>query len=129
MLKRTRGATSLSQAPAPDKSGGGSKRIKSAPNGKFSAADILGVAWNKSDCAPQLSLSRDALTVTGEKGYRMVRANACVQEGHYYFEVEILPPVAAGPSSSSSSSPPDAGGAHVRLGWAAGTGNLQGPVG
>lgn len=75
-----------------------------------------GVVWNKNDCAPQLNVGKDGLSVSGEKGYRMVRANAGVRAGHYYFEIEVLPPPSGTPG-------------HVRVGWAAITGELQAPVG
>lgn len=71
-----------------------------------------GVVWNKLDCAPQLYLSKDALTAWGEKGFRMVRANVGVREGCWYYECEILPSQG-----------------HVRLGWGAITGELEAPVG
>lgn len=47
----------------------------------------------------------------------MVRANVGVREGHWYFEIEILPPPIGGSDG------------HVRVGWAAITGELQAPVG
>lgn len=72
----------------------------------------VGVVWNKADCAAQLNLSKDGLTASGEKGFRMVRANVGVREGCWYYECEILPSEG-----------------HVRLGWAAITGELEAPVG
>ena len=77
---------------------------------------VQGVVWNRHDCAPQLTISKDGASVSGEKGYRMARATVGVRKGHYYFECEILSP------------PPGAEG-HVRIGWAAITGELQAPVG
>jgi len=102
---RKRGARGVTTAPPPPKAAK-----------KNSAPEIVGVAWNSKDCAPQLNLSRDSLSVTGEKGYRMVRANSGVREGHWYFELEVLPPTSVEP-------------AHVRVGWAAATADIQGPVG
>ena len=93
---------------------------RSRPSGKAEKSSVNkglpGVVWNKNDCAPQLNISKDGMTVSGEKGYRMVRANAGVREGHFYYECEILPPS-------------DGCEGHVRLGWAAITGELQAPVG
>jgi hypothetical protein len=97
--------------------GASSKQVnaKTAKKGhpiKPPVKELVGVVWNKSDCAPQLTLSKDGLTVSGEKGYRMVRANVGVREGYWYYECEVLP-----------------GDGHVRLGWAAITGELDAPVG
>lgn len=39
--------------------------------------------------APQLKISDDRLTVTGEKGYSMVRASHGVRKGSWYFEVTV----------------------------------------
>jgi Set1/Ash2 histone methyltransferase complex subunit ASH2 len=45
------------------------------------------------DCAPQLSLESDKLTVKGAfRGYRMVRGSHGVSSGNWYFEVMILNP-------------------------------------
>ena len=52
--------------------------------------------------APQLKISDDRLTVTGEKGYSMVRASHGVRKGAWYFEVSI------------DEMPPDTA---ARLGW------------
>ena len=52
--------------------------------------------------APQLKISDDRLTVTGEKGYSMVRASHGVRKGSWYFEVSI------------DEMPPDTA---ARLGW------------
>lgn len=47
--------------------------------------------------APQLKISDDRLTVTGEKGYSMVRASHGVRKGSWYFEVSVdeMPPETA----------------------------------
>lgn len=47
--------------------------------------------------APQLKISDDRLTVTGEKGYSMVRASHGVRKGAWYFEVSVddMPPETA----------------------------------
>jgi len=52
--------------------------------------------------APQLKISDDRLTVTGEKGYSMVRASHGVRKGSWYFEVTV------------DEMPPDTA---ARLGW------------
>ncbi|KAE8285465.1 Set1/Ash2 histone methyltransferase complex subunit ASH2 ASH2-like protein [Larimichthys crocea] len=41
------------------------------------------------DRAPQLKISDDRLTVTGEKGYSMVRASHGIRKGSWYFEVSV----------------------------------------
>ncbi|CAL9682418.1 unnamed protein product [Knipowitschia caucasica] len=66
------------------------------------------------DRAPQLKISDDRLTVTGEKGYSMVRASHGVRKGSWFFEitVEEMPPETA-----------------ARLGWSQPLGNLQAPLG
>ncbi|XP_075542537.1 set1/Ash2 histone methyltransferase complex subunit ash2 isoform X2 [Dermacentor variabilis] len=66
------------------------------------------------DRAPQLKLSDDRLSVTGEKGYCMVRATHGVEEGAWYFEatIEDMPENCA-----------------TRIGWSQELGNLQAPLG
>lgn len=59
-------------------------------------------------------MSEDRLSVTGEKGYSMVRASHAVKKGGWYYEVTIV-------------DMPD--GAATRLGWAQKLGNLQAPLG
>ncbi|KAM9456512.1 set1/Ash2 histone methyltransferase complex subunit ASH2 isoform 2-T2 [Clarias gariepinus] len=66
------------------------------------------------DRAPQLKISDDRLTVTGEKGYSMVRASHGVRKGSWYFEVTI------------DDMPTDTA---ARLGWSQPLGNLQAPLG
>ncbi|KAM4720388.1 set1/Ash2 histone methyltransferase complex subunit ASH2 isoform 2-T2 [Anableps anableps] len=66
------------------------------------------------DRAPQLKISDDRLTVTGEKGYSMVRASHGVRKGAWYFEVTV------------DDMPPDTA---ARLGWSQPLGNLQAPLG
>ena len=39
--------------------------------------------------APQLKVSDDRLTVTGEKGYSMIRAPNGINNGSWYYEVTI----------------------------------------
>lgn len=66
------------------------------------------------DRAPQLKISDDRLSVTGEKGYSMIRATHGVCRGSWYFEVKIdeMPDVTA-----------------TRIGWSQQLGNLQAPCG
>ena len=66
------------------------------------------------DRAPQLRVNDDRLTVTGEKGYSMIRATHGVTRGNWYFEVSIR------------EMPPDSA---VRLGWSQSLGTLQAPCG
>ncbi|XP_035824098.1 set1/Ash2 histone methyltransferase complex subunit ASH2 isoform X2 [Aplysia californica] len=66
------------------------------------------------DRAPQLKVSDDRLTVTGEKGYSMIRASHGVNYGNWYFEVRVDEMVNE---------------AATRLGWSLSLGNLQAPCG
>ncbi|XP_039297627.1 set1/Ash2 histone methyltransferase complex subunit ASH2 isoform X2 [Nilaparvata lugens] len=66
------------------------------------------------DRAPQLRISEDRLTVTGDKGYCMVRATHAVSRGCWYYEAVI-------------EEMPD--GSAARLGWAQEYANLQAPLG
>lgn len=76
-----------------------------------------GVVMSRSaeNCAPQISLSKDQLTVTGTKGFRMVRASHGVSNGTWYWECTVLSP--------------ETKEGHCRLGWSRRTGSLQAPVG
>ncbi|XP_018494847.1 set1/Ash2 histone methyltransferase complex subunit ASH2 [Galendromus occidentalis] len=66
------------------------------------------------DRAPQLKISDDRLSVTGDKGYSMVRATHGVTEGSWYFEaiIQDLPDNSA-----------------ARIGYSMPLGNLQAPLG
>ena len=66
------------------------------------------------DRAPQLKVSDDRLSVTGEKGYSSIRANYGVNKGNWYFEITVT-------------SLPE--GSALRLGWCQPYGNLQAPLG
>ncbi|XP_066919596.1 set1/Ash2 histone methyltransferase complex subunit ASH2-like [Clytia hemisphaerica] len=66
------------------------------------------------DRAPQLKVSDDRLSVTGEKGYSSIRANYSVTKGEWYFEIK-------------ATSMPE--GSALRLGWCQPYGNLQAPLG
>lgn len=78
---------------------------------KLSPASVM-IALH--DRAPQLKVSDDRLTLTGDKGYCMTRATHGVHHGCYYYEVTIT-------------EMPE--GAAARIGWSQELGNLQGPVG
>lgn len=54
---------------------------------KFCTKSVL-VALH--DRAPQLKVNEDRLTVTGDKGYCMVRATHGVNFGTWYYEIDIL---------------------------------------
>ena len=66
------------------------------------------------DRAPQLKLNDDRTSVTGEKGYSMIRATHPVSHGSWYFEVTI------------KEKPGDSA---LRVGWAQKLANLQAPCG
>ncbi|XP_072165071.1 set1/Ash2 histone methyltransferase complex subunit ASH2-like [Diadema setosum] len=66
------------------------------------------------DRAPQLKISEDRLSVTGDRGYCMVRSTHGVNRGSWYFEVTI-------------DQMPE--GSATRLGWSQPLGNLQAPLG
>ncbi|ESN99523.1 hypothetical protein HELRODRAFT_185811 [Helobdella robusta] len=72
------------------------------------------VLLSLNDRAPQLKVSDDRLTVTGEKGYSMIRANHGVNEGSWFYEVKI------------DDMPADSA---TRIGWSQSLGNLQAPCG
>lgn len=63
--------------------------------------------------APQLKISDDRLTVTGEKGYSMVRASHGVRKGAWFFEVTV------------DDMPPDTA---ARLGWSQPLGRQRFPI-
>lgn len=65
------------------------------------------------DKSSYVSVTKDGLTVTTDKGFRMCRANVGVKEGNWFWEARIQ--AAAGPSESD--------GPHVRIGWARREGN------
>ncbi|KAJ8261109.1 hypothetical protein COCON_G00168320 [Conger conger] len=66
------------------------------------------------DRAPTLKVWDDRLTVTGDKGYSMVRGSHGVRKGSWYYEVFV------------DEMPPDTA---ARLGWSQSLGNLQAPLG
>ncbi|XP_046859860.1 set1/Ash2 histone methyltransferase complex subunit ASH2-like [Xenia sp. Carnegie-2017] len=66
------------------------------------------------DRAPQVKMSEDRLSVTGDKGYSMARATHGVNRGNWFFEVTVEDM----PAGSAS-----------RIGWSQLYGNLQAPLG
>ncbi len=66
------------------------------------------------DRAPQLRISEDRLSLTGDKGYTSIRATHGVRYGAWYYEVTVkeMP-----------------GNSAARLGWSQSLGNLQAPIG
>lgn len=71
---------------------------------------LPGVRLCREDMSPYMLIDEDCMTITTEKGFRMVRANCGVREGRWYYEVTI----------DRGGEPRYEGrdGAHVRLGWA-----------
>lgn len=67
------------------------------------------------DKSSYVSVTKDGLTVTTDKGFRMCRANVGVKEGNWFWEARIQ--TAAGPS--------DPDGPHVRIGWARREGKVK----
>ena len=51
--------------------------------------DPRGVTLSPYDRAPQLRLTDENLTVSGHKGYRLIRASHGVSAGSWYFEVTV----------------------------------------
>ncbi|KAF9281120.1 hypothetical protein BGZ68_006831 [Mortierella alpina] len=82
---------------------------------------LPGVRLCREDMSPYMLIDEDCMTITTEKGFRMVRANCGVREGRWYYEVTI----------DRGGEPRYEGrdGAHVRLGWARREATLQAPVG
>ncbi len=72
------------------------------------------VQLSKGGKAPQLQLSEDRLSVTGQKGFRTVRATHGAYVGTWYCEVLVKHLGKTG---------------HVRLGWCTRKVELQAPVG
>ncbi|KAK9804956.1 hypothetical protein WJX73_003518 [Symbiochloris irregularis] len=72
------------------------------------------VQVSQTERAPQIQLSDENLTLTFHKGYRMARATHGAYQGTWYFEVTMQHLGETG---------------HCRLGWSAGQGELQAPVG
>jgi COMPASS component BRE2 len=77
------------------------------------------------DRSPFLKVSKDGLSLLGDKGFRTARCNAPIREGKWYIEIRVIrgggefPPEAAGKQD----------GSHVRLGWCRREASINGPVG
>nr|POE85064.1 set1 complex component ash2 [Quercus suber] len=72
-----------------------------------------------------MHFTRNAVTTTNEKGWRMVRSNVCAREGTLYYEIKVhrgVPP--EGPDAMTSLPQP-----HVRFGFARREAPLDAPVG
>ncbi|XP_014671616.1 PREDICTED: set1/Ash2 histone methyltransferase complex subunit ASH2-like [Priapulus caudatus] len=84
------------------------------PSYFYRGAVLPRVILAPNDRAAQLKLSDDRMTVTGEKGYCLIRASHCVRSGGWYYEftVDDMPPETA-----------------CRVGWAQAYENLQAPCG
>jgi len=87
---------------------------KPIPNWLFRKLMPEKVVLSLHDRAPQLKVSEDRKTVVGEKGYSMIRANAGVTKGIWYYEVKINEM----PDNSAT-----------RIGWSQELANLQTPLG
>lgn len=87
---------------------------KAVPARLYRAVLPHSILLSMNDRASQLSLSDDRMTVTGDKGYCMIRATHCVSQGGWYFEVTL-----------KELSP----GTACRMGWSQNYGNLQAPLG
>ena len=77
------------------------------------------------DADKWMHFTTNALITTNEKGWRMVRSNACAREGTLYYEIKIhrgVPP--EGPDPTVNGPQP-----HVRFGWARREAPLDAPVG
>jgi COMPASS component BRE2 len=68
------------------------------------------------DRSPHVFISKSCNIVSTEKGFRSARANVCIREGCWYFEVKIL-------------KANDGSGSHVRLGITRREASLEAPVG
>ncbi|CAO3592638.1 unnamed protein product [Absidia cylindrospora] len=75
-----------------------------------------GCTLSVTDKSSYVSVAKDGLTVTTDKGFRMCRANLGVKEGDWYWEATIL-------------KGNDDSGGHVRIGWARREACLNAPVG
>lgn len=79
------------------------------------------VRLSENDRAQQLKLEND-FTVTGEKGYSMVRATHCMNRGKFYYEVTIN-------KMRKGSNGDDKEIEAARIGWGQKYANLQAPLG
>uniref|UniRef100_A0A383WIE8 B30.2/SPRY domain-containing protein n=1 Tax=Tetradesmus obliquus TaxID=3088 RepID=A0A383WIE8_TETOB len=90
--------------------------VRVVPYRKPTAEDDVGavVLLSKQDKAPQLQLSEDRLSVTGQKGFRSVRATHGAHEGTFYCEATVQHLGSTG---------------HCRLGWSSKRAEINAPVG
>ncbi|KAG0244864.1 hypothetical protein BGX31_008407 [Mortierella sp. GBA43] len=82
---------------------------------------LSGVRLCREDMSPYMLIDEECMTITTEKGFRMVRANCGVREGKWFYEVTI--------DRGGEQRFEGRDGAHVRLGWARREATLQAPVG
>lgn len=73
------------------------------------------------DGGSRMHVLHDGRTVTGSKGYSLIRASRGISRGVWYVELRINPPDSAG--SLDVTIP------HVRVGWATSLSDVDGPVG
>ncbi|KAF9921887.1 hypothetical protein BGZ65_010000, partial [Modicella reniformis] len=71
---------------------------------------LSGVRLCREDMSPYMLIDEECMTITTEKGFRMVRANCGVREGKWFYEVTI--------DRGGEQRFEGRDGAHVRLGWA-----------
>jgi len=88
-----------------------------------------GVFFSREDRSPFIQLSKDRLSASTDKGFRLARATHFVNNGTWYYEVTIDKPseVPVPPSQRDSNQPID--GAHTRIGWAQRYATIEAPVG
>lgn len=79
------------------------------------------VKLSENDRAPQLKLEGD-FTVTGDKGYCMIRATHCANRGRFYYEVTIDRMKRENKGADNQMSA-------ARIGWGQKYSNLQAPLG
>uniref|UniRef100_A0A5S6QE86 B30.2/SPRY domain-containing protein n=1 Tax=Trichuris muris TaxID=70415 RepID=A0A5S6QE86_TRIMR len=87
---------------------------KPIPSESYRIVRPSSMTMSVNDRAPQIKLSNEGLTATGDKGYCVVRGTHDVVRGTWFYEVKI------------DSQPK---GSHARIGWSQSLGVLQGPVG
>ncbi|KFD56916.1 hypothetical protein M514_02173 [Trichuris suis] len=87
---------------------------KPIPSQSYRIVRPSSITMSANDRAPQIKLSNEGLTATGDKGYCVVRGTHDVVRGTWFYEVKI------------DSQPKDS---HARIGWSQSLGVLQGPVG
>ncbi|CAG8590193.1 8197_t:CDS:2 [Paraglomus occultum] len=81
----------------------------------------FGVRLSKEDASSYVWISADKLTATTDKGFRMARANCCIREGKWFYEVFV--------DRGGEGKVNGVDGAHLRVGWARREGGRNTPVG